>query len=406
MGKIRRVASSSIRGVRTALTFLADGAFCASRGGSGNSDGKTIAIVRLDAIGDFVLWQGYASYIRDHFPDHHIILLANAVWADLARTLPYWDEVIAVDVNRFANNWSYRFQIASVIRTARASLTINPTFSRSFGRSDALVRLIGSPQRVGLRGDTSNLTALEKAVSDGYYTRLVELDRSSGSELAVNAAFASAIVQRSLPIAPPSLPIPKVSSRAISEDYAVLFPGASWDGRRWPLENFAEIGQKLRAEYGLGLVICGGGSEIELAARLQKLLGPETNNLSGATSLPALVSLISHATVVITNETSAAHIAAAVRTAAVCVLGGGHLQRFLPYPQAASSTTLRSVYLELDCTGCNWNCIYPTAPDQAKPCIANIDVRSVWRAVQEQLQVRTELLRVAAAPLRSQTDEA
>src|ERR1700738_2765374 len=36
---------------------------------------KVLIVVRLDAIGDFVIWQTYASAIRAGFPDFNIVLV-------------------------------------------------------------------------------------------------------------------------------------------------------------------------------------------------------------------------------------------------------------------------------------------------------------------------------------------
>src|SRR5258708_4862161 len=59
-----------------------------------------ILLVRLDALGDFVLWLPMARTLRQFYFGRKLILLANSQWADLARGLPYWDEVWPVDVKR------------------------------------------------------------------------------------------------------------------------------------------------------------------------------------------------------------------------------------------------------------------------------------------------------------------
>ena len=41
-----------------------------------------IALVRLDAIGDFVIWSHSAPEYRQHYKKEKIILIANSIWSD------------------------------------------------------------------------------------------------------------------------------------------------------------------------------------------------------------------------------------------------------------------------------------------------------------------------------------
>ena len=59
--------------------------------------------------------------------------------------------------------------------------------------------------------------------------------------------------------------------------------------------------------------------------------------------------LIKRCRLVIGAETGLAHLACAVGTPNVILLGGGHFGRFMPY---AATTTV--VCLPLECYGCNW----------------------------------------------------
>jgi len=57
-------------------------------------------------------------------------------------------------------------------------------------------------------------------------------------------------------------------------------------------------------------------------------------NLCGTTSLTELVDIISKAKLLITNDSSALHIAACLNTQTICLLMGRHYGRFAPYPKA------------------------------------------------------------------------
>ncbi len=62
------------------------------------------------------------------------------------------------------------------------------------------------------------------------------------------------------------------------------------------------------------------------------------------------------AELVLTVETSTAHLAAAFDRPAVVVIGGGHFGQFGPWRRSA-----RQIWLThpMECFGCNWRCLYP-----------------------------------------------
>ena len=95
--------------------------------------------------------------------------------------------------------------------------------------------------------------------------------------------------------------------------------------------------------------------------------------------------MVSDAKFLIGNETSAIHIAAAVRTPSVCILGGGHFGRFIPYKleKEPDGPLPIPVYYKMTCFNCNWNCIYPIKKGEPTPCIKDITVDHVWKKVKK-----------------------
>lgn len=83
------------------------------------------------------------------------------------------------------------------------------------------------------------------------------------------------------------------------------------------------------------------------------------------------------------NETGAVHIASALSTPSVCVVGGGHYGRFLPYkPEKKDGKHRQEIAIsEMNCFGCNWFCSHQKSLESAYPCIANVSVGSVWEKV-------------------------
>ena len=171
------------------------------------------------------------------------------------------------------------------------------------------------------------------------------------------------------------------------ENYYIVVPGAGAQYRQWPQENFARIAREVHELTGLKAVICGNQSETRLAESLCRLQPDIFHDWAGKTSLQELVAIIHGAKFVLSNETSAVHIAAALKVPSVCILGGGHFGRFLPYPLGDEEEGFAPVpvYEQMDCYNCNWDCVYTFVDGCPAPCVERVKVAAVWDAIEQLL---------------------
>jgi ADP-heptose:LPS heptosyltransferase len=111
--------------------------------------------------------------------------------------------------------------------------------------------------------------------------------------------------------------------------YVCLHPGARMPSRRWPAERFARVGDWL-AEQGFGVVITGREDERHTVAQMRAAMRAPTIDLVGATDLGMFAALIADARLVVSNDTAASHIAAAMRTPSVVIFAGSDPERWAP----------------------------------------------------------------------------
>lgn len=341
-----------------------------------------ILIVRLDAIGDFFLWMDSAKRLREMYKGERITLLANSSWADLAKELPYFDEVVSINLELIVSDLFYRWKIIRWLKKQGFRKALNPTYSRDFLKCDSLIRATGAQERIGFQGEGSNIAASHQRISDRWYTKLISASAKPLMELDRNAEFINGLGEADCIAQVATLPkVAKLSGRLlIEEQYFILFPGASWNGRQWPVKNFANILRALHEQTGWMGVLCGSAADIELCAAIISESGTVAMNLAGKTTLPQLVEVVRNALLLVGNETSAVHIAAAVKTPSVCILGGGHYGRFMPYSAGAASLKPVPVANIMECFGCNWHCIKQYEEGSAVPCISSISVDQVLAA--------------------------
>ena len=347
-----------------------------------------VLLVKLDAIGDFVIWLNAGRTLVSHYQlqGYSVVLLGNKAWASWAREMGVADEIWEVDVSRFINNYLYRWQWLKRIRKAGFEIAIQPTCSRLFLEGDSMVRASGAVERIGSAGDENNMRPMLKSWSNRWFTRLIPASRMPLMELKRNAEFMQGLGFTDFKARLPTIPRAPTEQTGwlLQQPYAVLAPAANWVGREWPIDNFIEIGHRLAA-VGLKIAVVGAAAERERVNCLIDGLPGESVDLVGKTTLGELAEVLRSATVVLTNETGAVHIGAAVDAPVVCILGGGHFGRFVPYEIEVDDENRNlpvAVTKSMTCFGCNWKCIYSHQKGAAVKCIEDISVEMVWKEVE------------------------
>lgn len=354
--------------------------------GMTHSDPDVAVVVRVDGIGDFVVWLEAARALRQHLRSRRIVLVANRIFAALAAATGDFDEVIAVDLDAFEHDLRYRFNMVRRLRALGAATAIQPTFSRRFTSGDAMVRATGAPERIGSTGEPGSMRPWQQRVADRWYTRLIPAASGPVAEFERNCEFLQGLGAATTKpaVAKVGVVAELPSSLRIAGDYFIVFPGAGNPKRMWPAHSFGAAARAIAERYGWRMVVCGSAGEAGTGRQVADHAGlPDARILSGQTSLPEFVELVRGARLLIGNETSAIHIAAAVGTPSVCLLGGGHFGRFMPYPPAVEGTKPVAVFRRMACFGCNWHCTLPYRKGGPVPCIDAIEVQDVMTAIEK-----------------------
>jgi ADP-heptose:LPS heptosyltransferase len=363
---------------------------------------RTVAVVRVDNIGDFILWLDGARAIRAHYSrrNFRITLVVSSKWSNFAEASGLFDDVIPVDIDLFANDRVYRWATCRRVASRRFAIAINPTFSRRVFLDDLIMKATGAPVRIGQVGDLANATPRTQEFANNWYTELVHGAAAAAHELEKNANFARRFdpqVTLRRPRLEPTM-VCQPSWLPADKKYFVLFPGTFAAIKGWPADRFGKLAARIQAKTGWSAIICGGASDAEAAHRvIEHAEGADISNACGQTSLSELAGVIGGAKLTVTNDTSAAHFAAALGVPAVAILGGAHFGRFLPYPAAVQAENLRVVHHAMPCYQCDWHCIYPLQPTEAAPCITSVSLQDVWELIEPLLSPRDAVERTEAS---------
>ncbi len=345
-----------LRGVR--------GVFRSERSTPAEKQEKRVIIFRHDGIGDYVLFRNFLEVLKKspRFAGYKITLLGNAAWKDLAEFLDkdYIDKFIWLDKKSFTVDFFYRYKKFKEITAVKYDILIHP-FSREFFNADNdLAFLIKADKKIGsirlprftkpyknkilkkiyneLIPDVENVR-FEFYKNKNFFEKLLSETAAEkiSAEISLNRPFinlparqaATTVSAAPAPVsAADSAPTPALSGIAdlksklgISSPYAAFFIGASVKHRKWPPEYFAETARYLHIKYGFHIVLCGGKSELNDAAEFKKHFPSDlADNASftdavGKISLIELLYIVKDASLVISNETMAPHIAMALANA-------------------------------------------------------------------------------------------
>ena len=348
---------------------------------------KTLVLVRLDAIGDFILWLQSAKYYRKIYPGYKIILFCNQNYQELANNCNLFDKVYTLDTD-ILNKISFKYNI---IKRLKYLYNINNDYhevlicdmhSRALLTSETISFLLHAKTKITLKGDYANINKRQQIITNNIYDKII-YTKNEIFEINKNFDFIKQISNYKIePIFEPIDNLFNINFKnKFEKPYITINLGASTNKRVWPIAKFAELINHWPNIEEYQVILIGIDSEIDLAkAFISSMKHNNTINLIGKLSLLDVLEIIKFTTVFIGNESSCSHIAAALNTKSVTILGGGHFGRFMPYKikNIASNYNLPIViYKQMECFNCNWHCIYPLDNNTTWKCINQVDVNDV-----------------------------
>jgi len=344
---------------------------------------KRLLIIKADAIGDYILFRNFIALVKnsEKFKDHRIDLIGNELWQDIALTYDseFVNNFIFLNLNDLYTAPLQTLKLGWRLFRNNYDTVLQPSYTRTFV-GDGLAALTGARNIIGFESDNEGILPRYKRKTDKTYRLLLKVPMDIQFEFDRTKLFFETVLGQKLAIQKPQLPAEKKTKNSI-----LIFPGAGAAKRSWEPGKFLELIQLIIKHTTKHIILAGGPDEIKTGETLMNALPAQNvTNRIGQTPLTELIGLIADADLIISNETSAIHIAAAVDTKAICILGGGHFGRFAPYPPGIKNAPL-CLFEKMACFNCNWGCHYKTAENEPFPCVSAISMEKVWAEVQAAL---------------------
>ena len=270
---------------------------------------KEVLVIKLSALGDFVLALGAMRAVREFHPSARITLLTTPPYEEFARFCPYFD---AVETD--GRPEGMKATAALIARIRRAKYDIIYDFQTS-GRTRNYFTALSRSGKAPLWSGHHEKAAFfhDNAARDTMHS----IDRLAEQLEVAGVAPQGRWLGRSAPfpdlgwVRPKLGDTPRLSPAyfGIQPPYMLLIPGASEhrEAKRWPLENYAELARRI-ADIGITPVIIGGKAEGQLAHDISKK-ETRAKNIASRTDLFQIVTLAETAMFVVGNDTGPMHMA-------------------------------------------------------------------------------------------------
>ena len=264
---------------------------------------KPVLVIKLGALGDFVLALAAMKRIRQAHSEARITLLTTPPFEALARASGYFD---VIETDGRPEGW--KPTLAMLWRLRRASygrIYDLQTSSRSSRYFYGLLPF--APQWSGIAAGCA--LPHRNRNRDHMHTLERQADQLKDAGIWPDAPVTPGAAP------PPDLswcakvpvPLPKGDDRPL----ALLVPGASphRPEKRWPLARFAALAAQLQAD-GMAVAVIGGPQENADAAVILRS-APGARDLTGRTDFLQIAALGARATLAVGNDTGPLHMIAA-----------------------------------------------------------------------------------------------
>ena len=277
-----------------------------------------ILVVLPNWYGETLFATPFLRALRAHQPT---AFMATLGWPQCKAVLlhnPHVDELIDFDEHGAQRNLAGTWRLIQALRVHRfdAAFILRRSFSRSF-----LLAAAGIPVRIGFNNPKSGwlLTHRIPASSGPRHKAAAYLPLLQAVGASATADSFDYVVDEA----------ERRSAHALLNGQGaigggplvILHPGANWPHKRWPVERFAALGDRLGAGGRSRVAVTGSPDDLALAEAIRSKMHQPPVVLAGRTTLRELGACLEQARLVVSNDTGVLHVAAALRTPLVALYG-------------------------------------------------------------------------------------
>lgn len=342
-----------------------------------------LLVAQTGFLGDVVLTTPLLATLHQHLSPSSLTVMTTPQAKPLLECHPVVNKVL-VDAKRTDGQGPLElWRLAQRLRRERFTLAVAP--HKSF-RTALLLLMAGIPQRIGFRQSPGWFLYHHTVDRDPHrheVERILCIMRAFGLEPEDCNQKPLVVYSQEAKTKANTL-LHKVGLTE-TEPLFVVCPGSVWATKRWTVDGFAGLVQKLHQHYGR-VLLCGGPDDAPIAQMVHERSGQCAFNLIGRADLQTFIALVDRAQVVISNDSAPMHVAVARNVPVVAIfcattpsLGYG------PYSDRAVVVEKKDLF----CRPCSRHG-NPSCPRGTEDCMRQVTVADVLAGV-DTLVANTEM---------------
>jgi len=332
---------------------------------------KGILIISAGGLGDTVLFSlvapRFASLANDNEP---VAILLRNDSAKMAFMFPKTFNIEVINFKNFRKSLSYRFQIASFLYKAHYRIVITTDQLRHPDLDEAMIKMAAPEQALAMEPRSWSKYDAQLNANRQIYSRLFDSGPDRLDKIVRWNNFANWLSGKDL--LPPKVRIdPSLlqKKQGFSTSDVYIQPFSAVALKQSPVSLYRRIIQAL--PEGTSVAITGTPGDLKNNPQFRELL-----KLSGVTFNSApfedLVLNLRAAKLIISVDTAAMHLAAAIGTPTLCLASAAFVGEIVPYAPEVMPENLCVIYKSMNCEGCLGSCHLEPIEDMY-PCVAALD---------------------------------
>ncbi len=346
---------------------------------------RSILIVCLHHLGDFLFATPAIKAIREHYPKAHIAVWIKSRTAGIVKESGLVDEVIVFDevctdrTREKGGSWAKKREFAGKLKQRDFDLLVDLS-----GVFDSILVgiLSGIKKRFGF--STQGLGFLfTRETRLPTAKHLVERYNAVAGSLGIKVTDSRLQMKLNKENFPAVDNFLKESGIKPAEHFICIHPGAGWKTKTWPPEKFAELADRVLTEMKVKVVICGGVKEVPCAKKIAEGMRAEPVIAAGKFSLGELAVLMSRCALYVGHDSGPTYIAESLLCPLIVLFGPTN--PLYSAPRTKNSVMIRN---KLSCSpGENMQNCHDLAdyPCRGVKCMESIEVDHVFREIERML---------------------
>jgi heptosyltransferase-2 len=272
-----------------------------------------LVIAAPNWLGDAVMALPAIADVRRTWPGARLAVAARPSVAGLFSLVGDVDDVVVLPPG---NTPLAGGDVAERLRGFDAAILLPNSFHIALA-----ARRAGVPERWGYRADWRGML-LTRGVARQKHGHQVESYRHLVRELGCESGPGQPRLEISEDVRRAGVEALRGTGWNGRAPLVVLAPGAAYGGaKRWPARSFAAVASDLAARDGAVSVLIGAAADRSAGAEVEAAAEAPLLNLIGRTDLPTLAGVLAASRGVVTNDSGAMHLAAAIGVPVTAMFG-------------------------------------------------------------------------------------